>query len=380
MKTKRIIIITIVLLLLAAILFGLSWYMNKKSGTPSDKVISFREFLGIGQRLNFTDTDQDLGSDFETNPLNEQNYDKNNNGIADWLEDLNGNGITDGLEDLNGNGIADQLEDTNNNGIPDIYELPNTDIGGGQGNNTDGGGDTGTIGDGGEPGDTDWDNDGDLGDGDWPGDDNWGGGTNPGDGGTIGDGGNIPGGNTGDTGSGTGQTEGSTISFSSISGDEFDWGDNFQEFTEEVGTASCRADDINIQFTEEELAILRAFEERYNQISAELYSREAVAEQRNLHGQLKLKYYRLAELNNFCEQISPRITDPKMQKRVPTPFWHDTNRDSKSFTNYTVSTSDLNNYGITAGNNNPNNKANSVDKHWQNFATLFERMFRVNIW
>lgn len=363
MKTKRVIIITIVLLILASILFGFSWYLKKKGDTPSDRIISFREFLGIGQRLTPGDTDQDFGSDFESNPLNDQNYDKNNNGIADWLEDLNNNGIIDGDEDLNNNNTPDRLEDANNNGIPDIYENINS---------IDGGtnpGESTTGNDGWEDGDG-------TGEGEWPGDDDWGDGTNPGDGGTIGDGGTTEGGNN-NNGVNTAQVEGSIVSFDTGSNTDFNWSDAFATFTEGVGVQSCRADDITIQFTDEELANLRALEARYNQISDELYSREAVQEQRNVHNQLKLKYYRLVELNNFCAQNAPLITNPKMQKRVPTPFWHDNAKDSASFTNYVISTSDLNNYGTT---DRTSGKANAVHTKPQNFITLFERMFRVNIW
>lgn len=376
MKKKNIIIITILLLLLATILFGLSWYLNKKRGvgTPSP-IASFREFLGIGQRLSPTDSGQDFGADFEDNPLNDANYDKNNNGIPDWLEDLNGNGVIDGEEDLNGNGTADGIEDANNNGIPDIYEVPGgTGTGNvGDGDGTGPGGDIGdgNTGDGGDMGDGNWGDGGDTGPGEWPGGDDWGNGGNTGDGGDTG-----PGGSTGDGGTVTGtepgtnttRDEGNTVSFDTGSGIDFAWGDNFERLTEGIDTQACRVDDININFNEEELAMLRGLEERFNQIAEELYSRDVVEEQKSLYSQLKLKYYRLAELNSFCQQNAPLITDPKMQRKVATPFWNEGSQDSLAFTNYVVSTSDENSYGKKPAQN------------YENVATLLERIFRINIW
>lgn len=321
----------------------MSWYFSKKTTTDSPRINSFREFLGIKNgNLPSGTNDNDFSTDFDgQNPMELQNYDTNSNGIYDWLEDLNGNGIIDGDEDLNGNGIPDRLEDANNNSIPDPWE------------------NTGSL----DPDNGVDDND------------NWGD-----DGGFGNDGGFNNGTINPETGTGTTTPidnnpvffpeEGDSLGFEISDFDNFNWGDSFSNFEfGEVDISSCRIDDINIQFTAEELVVLQALEERYMQISSELYSQETVTEQKNLYSQLKLRHARIAELVNFCEVNAPKIANADMQKRVPTPFWNDPSKDSDSFTNYQISTSEDNNYGTKP-----------VQSDYRNFATLFERIFRINIW
>lgn len=59
-----------------------------------------------------------------TNP---QSYDRDGNGVPDFMDDLNGNGIPDSMEDRNNNGHPDSLEDWDGNGIVEGFEDENND-------------------------------------------------------------------------------------------------------------------------------------------------------------------------------------------------------------------------------------------------------------
>ena len=62
---------------------------------------------------------------FGTLVTNPQRYDRNGNGIPDFMDDFNGNGLPDSMEDMNNNGYPDSLEDWDHNGIVEGFEDEN---------------------------------------------------------------------------------------------------------------------------------------------------------------------------------------------------------------------------------------------------------------
>ncbi len=139
----------------------------------------------------------------------------------------------------------------------------------------------------------------------------------------------------------------------------------------------CLAKDINIEFTQEELEKLADLQRRYNVIAQTLKSNEAVSEQYKKYLDSALSTVNTKESREFCEQAKGSIADVSMNKRIPTPFWNAQAEpslgypaDSNTFTNFPIYTSDY------EGRESPRS-AYETPSLW---ATLFERIFRINIW
>ncbi|MDB5188687.1 MAG: hypothetical protein JWM92_285 [Candidatus Nomurabacteria bacterium] len=127
------------------------------------------------------------------------------------------------------------------------------------------------------------------------------------------------------------------------------------------GGLNCSATDSAITFTPDEITQLNALQTRYNAIAANLASNDDVATELSTYTSYKLEEAKIAELQNFCAATTPLLSDPEMKRHVPTPFWHDTNQDSETFTAGGVNT--------TADGTNP-----------ASGESFLERILRINLW
>lgn len=466
MKRKNIIIITIVLIIIAAILYGFTIFKSRQNAARENgQVYGFREFLNIGSLNMFGPGGENLNTDFE--PPSE--IDTDNNGIADNLEDRNRNGIPDGLEDQNGNRIIDQFERpdgsgyiTRPSGIP-ILLLPgvNPDYSNPNDPNINNCGITnfsvngsvtialseaGTVnlawstenceyvtisnfeGELPSSGSTsfnttssevltlsaypngpsaqisiyiseDIDIDNSINpidpnprcainnltaNGSYPGvtvakgtsvNISWSstnceyvtisGFSNQSISGNV----NITA-NENTSITATGYPTGNSVVVN-IYIDEL-WGGDGDDFNWDYGDilAGCRADDINIKFTEEEIQRLNVLQKMYDEIANSLYATDAVNAEIDNYLNYVLDKERVQELLSFCSSRAPLIADANLKRRVPTPFWNNPSSEVETFTNIKVYNSD---------HSNPNNGQWLVDNP-KNIVTLVERMFRINIW
>ncbi len=388
MTFRRILIITIILLVLVGLLFGASWYVSRRTASRNGTTpLTFREFLGIGTpAAPGLPAQGEFVSQFTT----DANADKNNNGVLDGEEDLNFNGsldkndivlsaagqktdvftaqiknaitvsalafsrfgdtnkntINDWNEDVDGNGEIDGIQDKDQNGTIDGYDgglviggNPNSGNNGGTDGNPNGGNNGGADG---------FPNDG-------------GGFTN----GTI-----MPsdtfGGAGGNPSSGTGATPGGPLPDNGTAVPPPLPGQNTA-----VTDNSCSVADTNIEFTAAEIARLNTLQARFDGIAATLYDDASTEQQNSFYSSFKIKEQQTAELVNFCRAKAPLITDPKMNIQVPTPFYHENSQDNNTFTNNAIVTSDYSNNS-------------SQYRPLLNFpitaTTLFERLLRINIW
>jgi len=127
------------------------------------------------------------------------------------------------------------------------------------------------------------------------------------------------------------------------------------------GGISCSATDSAITFTPDEIQQLNALQTRYNAIAANLASNDDVATELSTYTSYKLEEAKIAELQNFCVATTPLLSDPEMKRHVPTPFWHNANQDSETFTAGGVNT--------TADGTNPTTG-----------ESFLERILRINLW
>ncbi|MES2224780.1 MAG: hypothetical protein V4478_02215 [Patescibacteria group bacterium] len=95
---------------------------------------------------------------------------------------------------------------------------------------------------------------------------------------------------------------------------------------------SCSAADINIAFTDTELAELKRLQSRYNAIASRLAGTETIANEAALYDDYALEENRVIEMQNFCQSTAPLIADATMQRRVPTPFWNNGTAGSGGYT------------------------------------------------
>jgi hypothetical protein len=336
MTLRRILTITIILLVLVGLLFGASWYFSRRTAEKNGTTpLTFRQFLGIGTPAV---PGQNVTNEFVSQFTIDTTADKNSNGVLDGEEDLNFNGsldkndivisangqkagvfnqrikntinvgaivfsrfgdtntnsINDWNEDIDQNGEIDGVEDKDGNDVIDGYDtggLGAPDQNGGNGGFGDGGGFTNTP-------------------------------LTPTD--------NFPNdrGNPTDrpATTPTGNSTGPTIE------------DNGTINPTTPGTAVpediCSDADTNIEFTAEEIARLNTLRLRFSNIASNLYTKGDIEQQLALFDSFKAKTVQVNELITFCENTSSSLPGA-LQVRVPTPFYHDFSRDSNTFTGET---------------------------------------------
>lgn len=424
MTLRRILTITIILLVLVGLLFGASWYFSRRTAEKNGTTpLTFRQFLGIGTPAA---PGQNVQNEFVSQFTDDTSADRNNNGVADGEEDLNLNGtidkndivisadgqktnifnstvkgmidvraivfsrfgdananrINDWNEDIDGNGDIDGGEDKDGNGIIDGY-------GNGSPTTNNGNWNTDADGNGIPDGREDKDNNGIP---DWygPGGGFSDGGNNNNPGGNGNSGGPTDGGPGGNSGGGPGDGGGFTDGpLMPTSGGPVNGGNPTDgpgstpngttggpgadtpvviidpttpgtTITEDV----CSDADTNIEFTAQEIARLNTLRLRFSNIAANLYSAGDVEQQLALYDSFVAKSAQLGELIAFCENTVSSLPSA-LQVRVPTPFYHDSARDNNTFTGGNEP---------TLPNRRPYLENPSV------VTTLVERLLRINIW
>jgi len=123
---------------------------------------------------------------------------------------------------------------------------------------------------------------------------------------TIGGGGEVTGG--GGVGSGTGGTGSGSTGGGGTGGG--------------TGTLSCSEDDIGVEFTPEEIARLRALEDRFYAIAPTLRTDNDVQAESANYSSYKLLNQKYIELTTYCENKSPLLPS-NINRRVSTPFYTD---------------------------------------------------------
>lgn len=179
-----------------------------------------------------------------------------------------------------------------------------------------------------------------------------------GTGGTTGSGsgstgsGGTTGGGTGTTGSGgSGTTGGGTGTGGSGTGPIGTGGPG-----NTTPVRMCKDEDLNITFTNEDLARLNILQQRFSTIASYLHTDSDIMIVRANYDSYKVKDAQLKELVQYCEQHAPRITEQRYKTHVPTPFWHENGTDLENHLLFT----DINKVGLD---------------------TLFtEQLLRINLW
>lgn len=274
---KRVLKIILILIAAFALALLIIWLIGRnKSQKTGQNPLSFKQFLGLSTKTTPGETVPGETSSTFTGDGSGNNTGNNGSGNG---TNANGNGNGTGI---NGNGGFGGASDNN----PQISNF------------TDGG-----LNPGGNPG-------GGTG----------GNGGNPGGGGNGSDGNGSNGGNPTGSGSSTGGNPGG--------------GDNGNP----IGTGTtnepvCSQEDTNIVFTADELAQLKELQNRFYTIAQTLHTDADVDTEVANHDAFAVKADQVTEMYNYCEQKLPLITDPHLQQRVATPFWH-TDADSLSFINF----------------------------------------------
>lgn len=110
----------------------------------------------------------------------------------------------------------------------------------------------------------------------------------------------------------------------------------------------CGPADLNINFTQEEIDRLNALKSRFMKIAETLNTDADVATELANYDTFKIKTQKLTELNNYCTSspvyknaqatvvasqpygVALPGTNGEINYRVPTPFWHDINKDNQA--------------------------------------------------
>ncbi len=126
--------------------------------------------------------------------------------------------------------------------------------------------------------------------------------------------------------------------------------------------SSCTAADITLTFTPTEIQQLNALQTQFNAIASNLATNDQLATELANYDSYKLEEAKIAEFQNFCQATLPLLTDPAMQRHVPTPFWHDATQDSDTFTGTGTANATANGNDPTSG------------------ESFLERILRINLW
>lgn len=93
--------------------------------------------------------------------------------------------------------------------------------------------------------------------------------------------------------------------------------------TPTTSTLSCTEDDIGVEFTPEEIARLRALEDRFYALAPTLRTDGDVQAESANYSSYKLLNQKYTEMISYCENKSPLLPST-INRRVSTPFYTDT--------------------------------------------------------
>lgn len=131
----------------------------------------------------------------------------------------------------------------------------------------------------------------------------------------------------------------------------------------------CTVDDLEITFTPEELAQLKALEQEFYAIAPTLRTDQDVQLEDTNYAEYKILQDRMAELADSCENITTKIPET-LDRKVATPFYSDSKKDA-----YFID-------GPTPGDNVINMNCRNANNCSRAPLVLrwLERIFRINIW
>ncbi len=123
----------------------------------------------------------------------------------------------------------------------------------------------------------------------------------------------------------------------------------------------CSSDDLEIDFTPEEIARLQVLERRFYDLAPNLRTDEDVQSEAGNYSSYKTLNNKYTEMIAYCENIVPQLSTT-LNKRVATPLYSDSARNQEYFT-------DGVNPDVAINMSSPGNR-----------PRLIEKLFRLNIW
>lgn len=133
------------------------------------------------------------------------------------------------------------------------------------------------------------------------------------------------------------------------------------EDSDDIPAPLCRIDDLEIEFTADEIAELKALEQEFYALAPTLRSDQDVVAERGNWSNYVFLNENFVDMTNYCEEATPKLASG-IKRYLRTPFWNDS-RSVGSFVDRTdgYKTIDL---------NRPSNK----------YLGYIERFFKLNIW
>jgi type II secretory pathway pseudopilin PulG len=92
----------------------------------------------------------------------------------------------------------------------------------------------------------------------------------------------------------------------------------------------CGERDLNIQFTPEEIQRLQELQARFYAVSQYLHNDGDVMAEKSNWSTFKTESDKITEFYDYCKETAPKIANPLLKFRIPTPFWHETAKDTKT--------------------------------------------------
>jgi hypothetical protein len=164
-------------------------------------------------------------------------------------------------------------------------------------------------------------------------------------------------------------------------------GDNVQTVSPTPDPLSCTDADVNIAFTDEEIARLTALQTRFYAIAQTLHTDTDVKTELANYDNFKLKLDSITELNNYCVAQYPKIPASFEKKRVPTPFWYDPTVNNKPDSSKVFTETYAGMGGKVRLNYNPDNidtflgRVSGSDKGpWDLGRNMIEIPLRLSLW
>ncbi len=128
-----------------------------------------------------------------------------------------------------------------------------------------------------------------------------------------------------------------------------------------TGSTQCSDEELQIEFTPEEIARLQALEQRFYAIAGTLRTQDDVQAEKANYSEYKLMNQKYAEMISYCEATTPQLPSA-VNKRVATPLYTDQTQNQPFFTQT----------GSVGGIIDLVNPTTNTQ--------LIEKLFRINIW
>ncbi len=133
------------------------------------------------------------------------------------------------------------------------------------------------------------------------------------------------------------------------------------EDPDDIPAPLCRIDDLEIEFTTEEIAELKALEQEFYALAPTLRSDQDVVAERNNWSNYVFLNENFIDMTNYCENATPKLPSG-IKRYLRTPFWNDS-RSGSSFVDRT-----------------DGYKAIDLTRPSNRYLNYIERFFKLNIW